>query len=429
MRAGERLRYEFVDVPVYGRCVVVYPPHIPAPSRHECWWRHVAGQYVERDATASGFNAMRRLWPNRARNPVTSETAFKHFIFPAPLGPRAVVHVHFERVGANAALKLDARARKAQAKKTARATRDRIAQQQQAALDHGAAAVAIPSKRKVLALGQALQKRVTEIRQTPDGSLIVEAGGRMKVKHAFYGLAPPRLRQPTVFARPSVTVYTRGAPGTGQFVEQPPERIWTIPPGEEIMAFSKSFEAEFDRVMLLGVRKKLLTSRALQSTPGPYAREVTQFLQFASDGVTPTTENVSIHTFRMIDPFRLVWKLGYSPLMRIAKGTGGEINILPLDPFLTRIISKFISRPQRINDWLFILLQFRWIGGDNKSLGLVMGSGLLDCASCDLPRSAFPAPLAPNNVAQFQPLSLHAKAAKYVCPLLCICARPDALTP
>ena len=78
----------------------------------------------------------------------------------------------------------------------------------------------------------------------------------MKVKHAYYGLAPPRLRQPTAFARPYVTVYTRGASGTDQFVEVPPERVWTMPPGEEIMAFSKSFEAEFDRVILLGVRKK-----------------------------------------------------------------------------------------------------------------------------------------------------------------------------
>ena len=161
------LRYEFVDVPVYGRCVVVYPPHIPAPSRHECWWRHVAWQYVERDALASGFNVMRRLWPNRARKPVADEAAFEHFLFPAPLGPRAAVHVHFERVGADAALIMDALRARPKPKQMACVTRDRIAEQQQGALDHGAAAVAIPSKRKLRVLGQALQKRVTEIRQTP----------------------------------------------------------------------------------------------------------------------------------------------------------------------------------------------------------------------------------------------------------------------
>ena len=53
-------------------CVWAMHSHLPCwgtpvPSRHVCWWRHVAPFYIEKHAAASGLATMLRLFPNRAK--------------------------------------------------------------------------------------------------------------------------------------------------------------------------------------------------------------------------------------------------------------------------------------------------------------------------------------------------------------------------
>ena len=193
------LCYTFVDPPVYGRCIVTYPDGVPVPSRYVCWWRHVAPFYIEQHAAASGLATMFRLFPSRAKKPAKTEAEFERALAAsmASTATFPLVQVVCEAVSAKEILALDAKSRTKLRSVTVKKTILRVGAHQQSALAHGAAAVSIPSKQKLIKLGRAFIRQVAEIRQTADGSIITKGTGRLKVKRLFYGHAPPRLRIPT----------------------------------------------------------------------------------------------------------------------------------------------------------------------------------------------------------------------------------------
>ena len=157
--------------------------------------------------------------------------------------------------------------------------------------------------------------------------------------------------------------------------------------------------------------KSLVTPRVMQ--PQEYlAAEL--WLEIYSDGVTPSSENVSVHMAKVIDPFRLVWKNGYSPSFRIAKHPGAEGNILSLDPWIVRALSLFVSRGHMVHPSLVMFFVIKFLGGDNKSLGLCMGRSQNGCPSCFLFRHEFSHPLQPGAVERFMPASVLDKAVSYL---------------
>ena len=404
--ARARLRYgPFLDVSVYGGCYVTITNDQLALlghglREHEIWWHYVACAYVFGNVvqqSVTGFNMMKTLFPNRSVNPVSSVEDFTRVqTNNLPTFPRndSGIHVHFFTLTAREVTQHTTAIRRKQTQKVVTSFYAKACEHLQAVDNAGIGVACYSSNRKQDDARRAILRKPRGILREPvTGAISVKDGGRMKHQSIAYGKPVPHARPTGAVPSPDLhidTILVPGPAGSTQFDSGDCN-------AKQIVGFVKKIHEEFDAMFEYSIVKSLVTARVMQ--PQEYlAAEL--WLEIYSDGVTPSSENVSVHMAKVIDPFRLVWKNGYSPSFRRA---GAEGKILSLDPWIVRALSLFVSRGHMVHPSLVMFFVIKFLGGDNKSLGLCMGRSQNGCPS-----------LQPGAVERFMPASVLDKAVSYL---------------
>ena len=118
--------------------------------------------------------------------------------------------------------------------------------------------------------------------------------------------------------------------------------------------------------MKLCLTKALLTDRVKK--PSKYTLLIAKlYLEVLSDGTPVASESVVAHCVKILDPFRLVFVRGYSPMMRVGKHKGMEGLLENISPWLVQALSLFVNKRHIVSHSLHLIFEIRWVGGDNLS--------------------------------------------------------------
>jgi hypothetical protein len=393
---GSALLYSFTDLTLYGRCMVSVPiSKNPPLLSYEVWWKYVAHLYVH-DALPQlankGFHQLGKIYPRRSQRPAQTCEEFvtllkerqqSSVVFPPG------VHVHCHSLSADEIAASENSSNRNLKTKAIQQFAGKCSHQMDVAIADGAGVQCFTSNAKLDAYRCAVTREPTQITQNKEEQVEVVHGGRMQSRPVMYGIAMPRpapTSTPCSLEVPNFTLLSEGAPGTGQFI--PSEGDAT-----SVFGLIHDVSTKFDEMIQLSICKSKVTERVLN--PSLFIPVViTLLLLFFSDGMTPTTENISVHLLQIVDPFKLIFIDGYSPTIRLGSHVGREGLVSSMSPYLVRAISLFVAIPHIVNSTLSLRFKLSFLGGDNKNLGLCLGRGANACPSCQLTRAQFPNALA-----------------------------------
>ncbi len=381
-----------------------------------------ASDVLSDSLASAGWNLLLSKYPNRSERPVDNKENFLQTLLSRPVRSNVKDHVHFYSLSAEEVRAYEAQEARKLRREGARTMRLKSSVHMNEVINAGVGDHVFSSLRKQDDFSRAVTRQPAAITFTDDNELTVIGGAdtRMKKQKIYLNQACPRPDPTQSMAIGSGNFELLGEHGGTDALSV----IGSDSDDHDtpITGLTKDLAKVFDAMMQESLIKKLLTDRVLFASRFPELI-VTLFLLLFSDGVTPTTENLSVHLVKVLDPFCTVWKNGYSPTMRLAKHRGPEGLSSSMGPFLVQALSFFTSRRHIINKTLSLKFILRFLGGDNKNLGLCMARGGQACPSCFISRETFTGSILNDDaMLLFMPTSMLDKAKRYLQVLLMLYA-------